>query len=270
MTGRLQDRHAIVFGAGALNGIGNGSAAAICYAREGACLTLVDLDIKAVEACVDLLHSEGLDGLAVQADVTSAVQIDKAVSEAENTHGPIDILHNNVGITVPGGVIGESQNDWHRVMDTNLTSAFLTMKRILPSMIERHTGAIVNISSVAGSRYTGYDYASYSASKAGLNQLTVVTALQHAANGIRVNAVVPGIVDTDMVRKQIVKFYESESAMLDDRNSKVPTGKMATPWDIGAAALFLASDDAAQITGHCLPVDGGLSLQIGLGNSAKG
>ena len=269
MTGRLADRHAIIFGAGALRGVGNGSAAALRFARDGARVSLVDRDRAAVEACADLLHAEGLDGHVIVADVTDGADVDRAFAEAEHAYGPVDILHNNVGITRAGGVIGESEADWHLVLTTNLTSAFLTMKRALPSMIERKTGAIVNVSSVAGSRYTGYDYAGYSASKAGLEQLTRVTALQHAADGVRVNAVVPGIVDTQMVREQIVAFYDSEAEMLADRNRSVPTGKTATPWDVAAAAVFLASDDAAQITGHCLPVDGGLSLQIGLGGGNK-
>ena len=270
MTGRLQDRHAIIFGAGMLHGVGNGSAAAICFAREGARVSLVDRDRAAAAACASLLRAEGLEGLVLQADVTNPAEIDAALVEAVAGNGPVDILHNNVGVTRPGGVIAESEEDWHFVIEANLTSAFRTMKRVLPSMIARRTGAIINVSSVAGWRYSGYDYASYSASKAALNQLTVVTALEHAADGVRINAIMPGLVDTAMARTQIVQFYESEAAMLADRNAKTPMKKMATPWDVGRVAVFLASDDAAQITGHCLPVDGGLSMQVGLGPDKQG
>lgn len=264
MTRRFENRHAIVFGAGALHGIGNGSAAAILYAREGAKVTVVDRDLEAAEACLNAMRAKGLDGLCLEADVTKPDDVAFAFERAEAEHGAVEILHNNVGILRQGGVVAESDEDWALVLDTNLTSAFRTMKRALPGMIERRRGAIVNVSSVAGWRYSGYDYAGYSASKAALNQLTVVTALQHAADGVRVNAVMPGLVDTAMVRRQLGQLYDDEDALIAERAAMSPMKKMATPWDVAEAALFLASDAASQITGHCLPVDGGLSMQVGI------
>ncbi len=264
MSKRFNDRHAIVFGAGALHGIGNGSAAATLFAREGARVTLVDRDQAAVDACLKLINDEGLSGLSVTADVTRTEEIHAAIHTSEDEFGPIDILHNNVGILRQGGVIAETEEDWSLVLDTNLTSAFRTMKQVLPGMVKRQSGVIVNVSSTAAVRYTGYDYAGYSASKAALNQLTVVTALQHAADGVRVNAVMPGLVDTAMVRQQLGALYDDEETLIAERAEKSPIKRMVSPWDVAEAALFLASDAASQITGHCIPVDGGLSMQVGI------
>ena len=265
MSARFKDRHAIVFGAGALHGIGNGSAAAVLYARNGARVSLVDRDQAAVDACRQIIENEGLNSLSITADVTQQDDIEAAIQAAEAQNGPIDVLHNNVGILRQGGVIAESIEDWSLVLDTNLTSVFRTMKQVLPGMIRRGKGAIVNVSSTAACRYTGYDYAGYSASKAALNQLTVVTALQHAADGVRVNAVMPGLVDTAMVREQLSTLFDNEESLIAERAAMSPMKKMVSPWDVAEAALFLASDAASQITGHCLPVDGGLSMQIGIG-----
>ena len=130
-------------------------------------------------------------------------------------------------------------------------------------MLQQGKGAIVNISSIAAIRWTGYPYAAYYAAKAGVNQLTVSLAMQYAAQGIRANAIMPGLMDTPLIHQQIAGQYASPDDMVQSRNAACPMGRMGTGWDVAQAAVFLASDQAAYITGVCLPVDGGISLRGG-------
>jgi len=180
------------------------------------------------------------------------------VDAVAKRHGRIDVLHNNVGLTAMGGAIEESEESWQYIIDTNVTGAFLTCKHTLPHMLARGKGAIVNVSSIAAIRYA-YPYASYQASKAALNQLTQSVAIQYARQGIRANAIMPGMMDTPLIYQQISGQYESVDAMRAARAAKAPMGRQGTGWDIANAALFLASDASGYITGVCLPVDGGLT-----------
>ncbi|MEW6639613.1 MAG: SDR family NAD(P)-dependent oxidoreductase [Pseudomonadota bacterium] len=258
--GRVRDRVALVFGAGSSGpGWGNGKAAAVLYAREGAVVVAVDLQRSAVEETRDIIREEGGQCLAFQADVTSSDAVANVVREAVAAVGTIDILHNNVGITHMGDAVEASEESWHRVIDTNLTSAFLTCKHVLPIMLARERGAIVNVSSLASIQVNSYPYVSYYAAKAGLNHFTRAIAVQYAARGIRANAVLPGVIDTPLVRTQIAGQYENTEAMMKARHAASPMGRMGDAWDVARAALFLASDEAAYITGVCLPVDGGKS-----------
>jgi NAD(P)-dependent dehydrogenase (short-subunit alcohol dehydrogenase family) len=262
MAGRLKDRVALVFGAGSSGpGWGNGKATAVLFAREGATVMAVDRVREAAEETRKLIADEGGTADAEVADVTSGDDIKRVVDSLVAKCGRIDILHNNVGITAMGGPIEESEESWQRVIDTNLTSAFLACKHVLPVMLRQGKGAIVNVSSIAAIRYTGYPYASYYASKAGLNQFTVGLALQYAKQGIRANAIMPGMMDTPLIRTQIAGQYASIDAMIEQRNAACPMGRMGTGWDVANAAVFLASDEAAYITGVCLPVDGGISCR---------
>ncbi|MGO4714029.1 SDR family NAD(P)-dependent oxidoreductase [Bradyrhizobium sp. 2TAF24] len=258
--GRVRDKVAVVFGAGSSGaGWGNGKAAAVLYAREGARVVAVDLQRTAAEETAGLIREEGGQCLALQADVTSSEAVANVVREAVAAVGAIDILHNNVGITHMGDVIEASEQSWRRVIDTNLTSAFLTCKHVLPVMLARQRGAIVNVSSLASIQVNSYPYVSYYAAKAGLNHFTRAIAVQYAARGVRANAVLPGVIDTPLVRTQIAGRYESTEAMMTARHAASPMGRMGDAWDVARAALFLASDEAAYITGVCLPVDGGKS-----------
>jgi NAD(P)-dependent dehydrogenase (short-subunit alcohol dehydrogenase family) len=262
MAGRLRDKIALVFGAGSSGpGWGNGKATAVSFAREGATVMAVDRVREAAEETRKLIVDEGGKAYAEVADVTSNADIKRVVDSLVGKSGRIDILHNNVGITAMGGPIEESEESWHRIIDTNLTSAFLACKHVLPVMLRQGKGAIVNVSSIAAIRYTGYPYASYYASKAGLNQFTVGLALQYAKQGIRANTIMPGMMDTPLIRTQIAGQYESMQAMIDARNAACPMGRMGTAWEIANAAVFLASDEASYITGVCLPVDGGISCK---------
>ncbi len=263
MDGRLTGKVALVFGAGSsAPGWGNGKATAVTYARAGARVVAVDKVTAAAVETAALIAGEGLTGLALTADVTRDDEVAAAVAATLSAYGRIDILHNNVGITEPGGPVETSADSWHRVIDTDLTSVFLTCKHVLPVMEAQGSGAIVNISSIAAIRHA-YPYIAYAAAKAGVNQFTASVARQYAGRGIRANAIMPGMMDTPMARRQIAAHYASEAEMLRARDALCPMGFQGTAWDIAHAALFLASDEARYITGVCLPVDGGLSLGIG-------
>ena len=261
---RLQDRVALVFGAGASGaGWSNGKAAAVSYAREGALVVAVDREEQAARETAEFIESEHHHALAVQADVTDMQSIQSAVAKAMREFGRIDILHNNVGSTVMGGPVELDEASFHRSMDLNLGSVFRTSKAVLPHMIEQRRGVVINISSLASIRWTGYPYFAYYAAKAAVNQATVALAVQYAQHGIRANAVLPGAVDTPLIYREISSQYSSVEEMRAARDRAVPLGKMGTAWDIANAAVFLASDEAKFITGVCLPVDGGQSVLMG-------
>ncbi|MCO5731402.1 SDR family NAD(P)-dependent oxidoreductase [Rhizobium sp. SSA_523] len=264
MAGRLQGKRAIVFGAGSSGpGFGNGKAAAIEYAREGAEVACVDLSLAAAQETRDLILAEGYKGVALDADVTRQDSVDRAVTETLRQLGTIDILHNNVGVTHMGGPVELSESEFQASVDLNIGSVYRTTKAILPIMEAKGSGAVVNISSLAAIRWTGYPYFAYYAMKAAVNQATVAIAMQYARRGIRANCILPGMIDTPLIYKQISSQYASQDDMVAARNALVPLGKMGDAFDIARASVFLASDEAKFITGICLPVDGGQSCAVG-------
>ena len=259
---RLKDRVALVFGAGSVGpGWGNGKASAVAYAREGAVVVCVDVNEAAAQETVSIISGEGGKALAFACDVTNEHQVKIVVDAVLAAHGRIDILHNNVGTTKMGGPPDITLEDWRRQIDINVTGAFLACRHVIPVMQAQGKGVITNISSAAGLRYTGYPYASYYAAKGAVNQFTVGIALQYAAQGIRCNAILPGLMDTPLIHTQIAGQYADTSDMLAKRHAASPTGRMGTGWDIANAAVFLASDEAAYINAVCLPVDGGLTAR---------
>jgi NAD(P)-dependent dehydrogenase (short-subunit alcohol dehydrogenase family) len=262
MAGRLDNRVALVFGAGSSGpGWGNGKAAATLYAREGARVIAVDRDGEAARETASIIASEGHQALALSADVTSSSDIAGVVEEAVRRHGRIDVLHNNVGITEMGDPIEATEESWDRVMAVNLKSVFLTCKHVLPVMQAQRKGAIVNISSIAAVAINEYPYFSYYASKSGLNHLTRALAVRYAPFGIRANAIMPGLMDTPLIYREIAGQYADKEAMVSARNAMVPMGLMGDAFDVARAAVFLACDEARYITGVCLAVDGGLSCK---------
>ena len=259
---RLAGKVALVFGAGSVGeGWGNGKATSVAYALEGATVIAVDREKAAADATAAIIEMLGGQARSLAADVTDSASVKAAVDAVMSEHGRIDVLHNNVGTTIMGGPVELTEEDWHTVLDVNLTSAFLTCKHVLPGMLARGKGAIINISSIAAIRFTGYPYAAYYAAKAGVNQFTVGLALQYARQGIRVNAIMPGLMNTPLIYQQISGQYADAEAMARARHEATPMGRMGTGWDIAAAAVFLASDEANYITGVCLPVDGGLTCR---------
>jgi len=259
---RLKERVALVLGAGSVGpGWGNGKASAVAYAREGAVAICVDVKLAAAEETVGIIAGEGGRAEAHACDVTSGTEVKALVAGILSRHGRIDILHNNVGTTTMGGPPDLTEEQWQRALDTNVTGAFLTCKYVIPGMVARKRGVITNISSVASIRYTGYPYASYYAAKGAVNQFTVGLAIQYARDGIRANAILPGMMDTPLIYQQISGQYATPDDMVKARHEATPMGRMGTGWDIANAAVFLASDEAQYITGVCLPVDGGLTAR---------
>ncbi len=263
MAGKLSDKIAIVFGAGSVgSGWGNGKATAVQFARDGAHVVAIDLKLAAAEETCAIIETEGLPRpIALSADVLDSESIEATIRTAVQEFGRIDVLHNNVGAPRMGGPIELSEEDWDFVMDLNVKSIFLTCKHVLPVLLRNGKGSIVNISSLAAIRGTGYPYIAYYAAKAGVNQFTVGLALQYAAQGIRVNAIMPGLMNTPHIRQNVSSQYADEAEMVRARDAACPMGVMGTGWDVARAASFLASDDAAYITGVCLPVDGGISAR---------
>ena len=262
MQPRLKDKIAIVFGAGSSGpGWGNGKAAAVQYAREGAKVAAVDLRQEVVEETAQIIRGEGGEALALLANAANPADVAEAVESTLKKFGRLDILHNNVGITDIATLEELDVDRWRNVLDVNLTSAFLTCKFVIPHMVANGSGAIINISSTAGQQISDYPFFSYYASKAGLNHFTRAVAIQYGRRGIRCNAIMPGLIDTPLIYEQISKHYRSREEMIAARNALSPTGFMGDAWDVAHAAVFLASSDARYINGVCLPVDGGLSCR---------
>ncbi|MBV9522112.1 MAG: SDR family oxidoreductase [Alphaproteobacteria bacterium] len=260
---RVKGKVALVTGAGSAGpGWGNGKASAVLYAREGARVMAVDRDPAAAEETRRLIEEAGGECAVVAADVSKGTEVERLVGACLDRFGRIDILHNNVGIVAIGGPVETSEEDWDRVVSVNQRSMFLTCKHVLPAMERQGAGAIVNISSVAAIRGAGVHYAAYAASKAAVLGLTRSVALQYAAKNIRANAILPGLMNTPMIREPLKAAYGGDEAkMIETRDRQCPMGHMGDAWDVAYAALFLASDEARYITGAELVVDGGLTLR---------
>jgi NAD(P)-dependent dehydrogenase (short-subunit alcohol dehydrogenase family) len=266
MSQRVAGKTALVVGAGSVGeGWGNGKAAAVLLAREGAHVFCVDINQPAAEETANIIRSEGGQAEAMCADASRPDEVKRAVDACVERFGTIDLLDNNVGIVEVGGVVDVAPDLWDLVMSVNLKSCFLSMKYVIPVMASSGGGSIVNISSIASIRYTGVPYATYNASKAAMNHLTRSTAAQYAADQIRVNAVLPGLMKTPMVQHSagLAAAYGSGDvdAMWRAREEQVPMGTAGDAWDVAHAVLFLSSDEARYITGIEMVVDGGLTLK---------
>jgi len=266
MTDRLKGKAALVVGAGSSGpGWGNGKATAVAFAREGARVFCADINRGSAEETVGIIKAEGGEAVAHRADVTKTDDVAAMVAACASAYGRIDVLDNNVGIAVVGGVVEVSEAEWDRVFAVNVKSAYLTMKHVIPLMRQQGGGSIINISSIASIRYTGVPYATYYATKAAINQLTRTTAVEFASARIRVNAILPGLMRTPMVEKSagIAQSYAGGDIeeMWRVRDRQVPMGFGGDAWDVAWAAVFLASDESRYITGIELVVDGGVTLK---------
>jgi NAD(P)-dependent dehydrogenase (short-subunit alcohol dehydrogenase family) len=264
---RLKGKIAVVVGAGSIGpGWGNGKATAVMFAREGAEVFCVDRNAAAAEETVKIIGSEGGKATAFTADVSRAIEVEAMVKACLRIYGRIDVLDNNVGIAEMGSVIEVSEAEWDRVFAVNLKSAFLAMKHVIPVMRRQGGGSIINISSIASIRHLGISYVTYATSKAAMNQMTRTTAVEFAADHIRVNAILPGLMKTPMVEHSagLAASYAKGDieAMWRARDAQVPMGHMGEAWDVANAALFLASDESRYITGIELVVDGGVTLKV--------
>jgi len=262
---RLDGKVAVVTGCGSFApGWGNGKATAILLARQGATVLGIDLDSAAAEATREIAANEGNPIHVAACDVTNGEQVRRMIDECVDRFGRLDILINNVGQSEPGNPETMEEGVWRRQLDLNLTSVFLTSKAALPVMVDQGSGAIVNISSIAGQRWVGKDQVAYASAKAGLIQFTKVTAVSYAAKGVRMNCVVPGLMLTPLVQRLAQKYNAGDfDGMVARRAAQVPMGRMGDAWDVAHAALFLASDEARYVTGTELVVDGGITAFTG-------
>lgn len=260
MGSRLKDKVAIVSGAGSVGpGWGNGRATTVRFAEEGARVFAVDRDERALKETL-----ERASGIATHiCDVTDSAAVAAMVRACVERYGRVDILVNNVGGSAAGGPVEMSEEVWDRQVDFNLKSVFLGCKHALPVMEKQGGGAIVNIASASGIRWSGSAQVAYAATKAAVIQLTRVVAVQYAPKGIRVNSVVPGQLHTPMVEARLAKQRTGGDveALLQSRVKRIPLGFAGDGRDTANAVLFLASDEARFITGAELVVDGGMTVR---------
>ncbi|MCH7620414.1 MAG: SDR family oxidoreductase [Chloroflexi bacterium] len=250
--GRMEGKVAIVTGAGSSGpGIGNGKAAAVLFAREGAKVLLADQVLARAEETLELIRQEGGEASAFEANVTSAEDCRRMVEAAVERYGRLDVLDNNVGISRRGTVVEVQEEDWDFVMAVNVKSIVLSSKFAIPKMMETGGGSIINISSIAGLR--AHSSTPYTASKAAVIGLTMSMAADHGPDGIRVNCIAPGLIYSPMVAPRM------DDDLREIRKSAAPLRTEGDSWDVGYAALYLASDESRWVNGITLPVDAGLT-----------
>lgn len=247
--GKLDGKVAIVTGGGS----GIGRASALLFAREGAHVVVADIDAGRAAAVAGEITGAGGQAIAAPTDVSRPDHVEAMVRAAVDTYGRLDVLFNNAGIEGEPGLLADSSiENWQRVLAVNLTGVYLGMKFGIAAMLKKGGGSIINTSSVAG--LVGFPAtAAYCASKGGVIQLTRSAALDYARQGVRVNAICPGVIDTPMVQKVAV----TAPAMLEMVKEQTPVGRMGTPEEVAGMALFLASDESAFCTGAVFVIDGG-------------
>jgi NAD(P)-dependent dehydrogenase (short-subunit alcohol dehydrogenase family) len=264
---RLSGKTAIVVGAGQGpgEGLGNGRATALVFAREGAKVLAVDHRLDSAKETAALTAKDGGTAVAFEADVTKEATLQAAVAETMRLWGRIDILHNNVGVSLAGGDASPleiTEAAFDRVNAINLRGTVMACKHVLPVMRQQRSGSIINIASIAALA-ANYPTVAYKTTKAGMIAYTEQIACQNAEYGVRCNTILPGLMDTPMaVDTRARTWSKTRAEIAAMRDAKVPLRRrMGTAWDVANAALFLASDEANFITGIALPVDGGSSLR---------
>jgi NAD(P)-dependent dehydrogenase (short-subunit alcohol dehydrogenase family) len=254
VTGRMAGRVAVVTGGGSRGpGIGTGRAAAVLFAREGAKVLVVDRDEAAAAATVDMIAADGGEAVAFAADLTDEGDCASMAAAAVEAFGRIDVLDNNIGTEGAGTVLEVDRAAWDRVMAINVGTVVSASRAVIPVMAAGGGGAIVNLSSISATRPRGLT--PYTTAKGAVIALTRAMAIDHAAAGIRVNAIAPGPIYTPMVAGGM------DEQLRERRRRASPLGVEGTGWDVGYAALYLCSDEARYLTGVVLPVDGGVSIR---------
>lgn len=264
MAGRVEGKVAILVGGGQTPGetIGNGRATAMLLAREGATVLVVDRYLESAQDTVDMIVREGGTASAIACDITKEAAVQDVTAACVDRFGRIDILHNNVGMSLALGDAPATELEadaFDRLVAVNLKGMWLACKHALPQMREQGSGSIVNISSMAARE--AYPYVGYKTTKAGVIALTENLAMANARFGIRANCILPGLMNTPMAIEARVAAGTPREEVIAQRNQRVPLGrKMGTAWDVAYASLFLHSDEAGFITGVSLPVDGGAGV----------
>lgn len=256
---RLKGKKIAVVGAGSIGpGWGNGKAAAVSFAREGAHVLCIDRQGEAAKETVAAIHAENGSASALELDAITPEAADTMMLAMNGRLGGIDILHFNIGISEKGGIGETSDEAWSRVFDVNLKSAFRFTRAVLPHMRLQGSGGLIYVSSIAAVVSGPYSYTSYEVSKAALCRMMRSVARENAPHGIRANAILPGAIDTPHV-KRYVSGGMDPAELAKKRAAMVPLGRQGTSWDIANAAVFLASEESSFITGIELRVDGGMS-----------
>jgi NAD(P)-dependent dehydrogenase (short-subunit alcohol dehydrogenase family) len=257
-SGKLAGKIAIVTGAGSSGpGMGTGKAMSLTFAREGAKVVLVDLFADRARDTQELIASEGGESAIVEADLSNIASIEQVVADCVAQFGGVDILVNNAALTSPYGLLETTTEQLEKCIAVNLTAPFLLCKAAIPTMIERGGGSIINITSIASLRgQGGKGCPAYASAKAGMNGLMIDIADSFGKQGIRINCVAPGIIDTPMRDATIAKGGHTKESL--NLGRKTALGIEGDAWDIARAALFLAGPDGRYITGVHLPVDGGV------------
>jgi NAD(P)-dependent dehydrogenase (short-subunit alcohol dehydrogenase family) len=263
---RLKGKVAVIVGAGQTPGdtIGNGRAISVLFAREGAKVMLVDKNLKQVKDTKSMIDQDGGESFIFEADITKEDDCRNMVEKCLEIYNRIDILVNNVGIASGDSkLVDLKERTWDKIFDVNLKGMFFTCKYVLPVMEKQESGSIINVSSVAA--VCAVRYVAYKISKSAVNSLTHQLAMKYAKNGIRVNAIMLGLMNTPMAIEGISRVMGiKKEDLIKLRDSRVPLkGGMGDAWDTAYAALFLASDEAKFITSVILPVDGGQRAKIG-------
>lgn len=272
MSGTLENKVVLLAGGGAIaQGMSNGRAAALTYAREGARVFVVDVNKDSAAETQELVRQEGGQAEIFAGDLTKSPDVQDMVAACLDAYdGRIDVLHNNIGIVRTGGPVELAETDWDLVVAVNLKPLYLAAKYVLPVMEKQKSGVVTTIGSMAGFRFTGLPMIAYSMTKAAVPAYTRTIAMQYAGSGIRANCVHPGVVDTPLQRVSTDSAYSQALGDVDPadlrarREATIPLGRFATPFDIANAAVYLASDAAAYITGTELVVDGGFTARSGI------
>ena len=262
-TERLKGRVALILGAGtSAPGVSIGKASSIAMACAGASVAALDFNLAAAQEVTQEITGLGGKAIAYQADVANFEAMQTAITRVMQDFGRIDILQINAGIGRVGGPAETSLEDWDRIQKVNVESMLIAAKLVAPIMSKQGAGSIIGVSSVAGMRYLGYPHLAYSVTKAAVIHFIKMLAQQYAGEGIRANTIVPGLIDTPRIQKNVAKVFDANADMDKTRRARdqqVPMGRMGTPWEIASVATFLASDDASYITGTEIVVDGGLT-----------
>lgn len=257
----LTGKTVVVAGGGSVApGWSIGRASCVTYARLGATVCVLDRDLASAQETVRLIEAEGGSATAYRTDMALEADIVETFREIASRFEAIDVLHHNVGIGKTGGPMETTAEDLDRIHSVNVKSLMLSCQAVLPGMAERGSGAIISIASVAGMRYLGYPHLAYCTTKAAVIQMTRMIAQQYAAQGIRANTVVPGLIDTPRVSANVAHmFSESLDEAKAARARQVPMQRMGTAWEVANACAFLASDAASYVTGTEIVVDGGIT-----------